>query len=94
MPNSPVRAAATGLPVVTRRRALTGFAGLAAGSAIASPALAETLGHDAKEPKGYSSEQVEHLMEAAYLYGCLSPDQKKIALVQLKELMRQRRELI
>lgn len=35
------RAAANGLPV-TRRRALTGLAGLAAGSAVASPALAET----------------------------------------------------
>lgn len=35
------RAAANGLPV-TRRRALAGLAGLAAGSAVASPALAET----------------------------------------------------
>lgn len=93
MSSTPVPAADTGLPV-TRRRALTGLTGLAAGSAIASPALAETPGHDANEPKGYSSEQVKQLMEAAYLYGCLPPDQKKVALAQLKELMRQRRELI
>lgn len=93
MPNSSVPAAANGLPV-TRRRTLIGLAGLAAGSAVATPALAETPGHGANEPKGYSSEQVERLMEAAYLYGCLPPDQRKIALAQLKELMRQRRELI
>lgn len=93
MSNTPVPSVATDLPV-SRRRALTGLAGLAAGSAVAAPALAETPGHDANEPKGYSSEQVEHLMKAAYLYGCLSLDQKKIALARLKELMRQRGELI
>lgn len=42
MSNSQVPAAATGLPIVTRRRALAGIAGLAAGSATAAPALAET----------------------------------------------------
>lgn len=92
MPKHSFPAAAEGMPIFNRRSILSG---IAVAPAVALPAAdVAAPEQEALEPKGHSPEQVERLMEAAYLYGCLPPDQKKMALAQLKELMRQRRELI
>jgi len=86
MPKQAFPAAAEGMPRINRRAIL---GGIAAAPVVALPAVAcAPLRNEKSEPEWFSAESIDQLMRAAFLYGCLPTEQKKVALAQMMEIAR------
>lgn len=86
MPKHAFPAAAEGMPNFNRRAIL---GGIAAAPVVVLPAGVSVapLQEQCAE-RAFSAETVDALMEAAFLYGCLPPEQRKVALAQMREIAR------